>query len=555
MTIYSVVSDFNVSPFVGYLKREIGEQSRVLDQGNSAVHTILMSWNERAFSDDVEIDHAIVWTRPEAIFPSFLDCLNGNSLNILQLDRELEEFLEILELASKNLSALWIPLWVRSDFVRGMGVGEFKRGGINWGLQRLNNNLIERNSMSGTVHVLDTHRWLSSSDLSHDPKLWFMGKIPFANSIFREAIFDIEAGRRALEGKTIKLIVVDLDGTLWGGIVGELGWSDLALGGHDHIGEAYSEFQKVLKGLSCHGILLAIASRNEESIAFEAMDLHPEMILSRSDFVSWRINWNDKAENIASIASELNIGLTNIIFIDDQSAERSRVREALPEVVVPEWPDDPALFVKFFGELGLFDSFNVSDEDRQRSSMYVEENHRKVSKRSAQSINEWLLKLELSVSCELLSKDNVSRAVQLLNKTNQVNLSTRRLSKEELLCWSEREDRECWVFSSKDRFGDSGLIGLVGLESNNGSARITDYIVSCRVLGRGIEQVLLHVASDCVFKKGCKTLWAEYIPTKKNRPCLEIIQKILHVDESNELRFFCDSTKGVPLPNHVQLKI
>tara|TARA_B100001250_G_scaffold62459_1_gene48857 strand:+ start:9374 stop:11041 length:1668 start_codon:yes stop_codon:yes gene_type:complete len=555
MTIYSVVSDFNISPFVGYLRRELGGESEVIDQSNSAVQTVLMSWSEFPMVGDAKVDRAVVWTRAESMFPSFLDKLNGHQLNVSKLDSEIEEFLEILESASENLNVLWVPLWVRSDFVRGIGIGEYKKGGINWALQRINNSLIQRGSLSGTLHVLDTYRWLGSTGTAYDPKLWFMGKIPFTNPIFRNAVRDVEAGRRVLDGQTAKLIVLDLDGTIWGGIVGESGWSDLAIGGHDHVGEAYSDFQKALKGLSNHGILLAIVSRNEESIALAAIDSHPEMILCRNDFVGWRINWNDKAENIASLASELNIGLSNIVFIDDQSAERSRVSEALPEVVVPEWPNDPAMFVKALGEMVVFDSFGVSDEDRERKSLYAGENRRNASRLSAQSISEWFSKLELIVTCVPLSQENISRAVQLLNKTNQLNLRTRRLSKEEFLYWSEQDAHECWVFSSKDRFGDSGLIGLVGLEPCNDGGILTDYVLSCRVLGRGIEQVLLHVASSRACKKGWGTLWAEYIPTEKNRPCLEVMNKMLCTDESNELRFFCDSKLGVPLPKHAQLEI
>lgn len=553
MTIYSVVSDFNISPLVGYLRKVLASGSEVIDKGNSSVQLVLMSWNDYRTFDDRKVDRAVVWTRPEAMFPSFVNGLYGNLLDVSKLDREVEEFLGILEMASEKLSALWIPLWVRSDFVRGMGIGEYKKGGINWALQRMNNSLIQLCSRSGTIHVLDTYRWLSVTSNAHDPKLWFMGKVPFNNPIFREAASDVDAGRRALDGQTAKLIILDLDGTLWGGIVGELGWSALTLGGHDHVGEAYSDFQKALKGLSRRGIMLAISSRNEESVALEAIDLNPEMILSRSDFVSWRIDWNDKAENIVSLASELNIGLSNVVFIDDQLAERSRVREALPEITVPEWPQDPAMYVKALGEMVVFDTFGVSDEDRQRKSIYFEENQRKASQFGAQSINEWLSKLELTVRYEPLSYKNVSRAVQLLNKTNQVNLRTRRMSKEEFLSWAEQDENECWVFSSKDRFGDSGIIGLVGLESFDGDGMLADYVVSCRVLGRGIEQVLLHVASLRVEQKGLKKLWAECIPTDKNRPCLEIMSKILDTDKTNKLKFFCDSAIVVPLPQHVTL--
>ena len=183
--------------------------SEVIDKGNSSVQLVLMSWNDCRTFDDRKVDRAVVWTRPEAMFPSFVNGLYGNLLDISKLDREVEEFLEILEMASEKLSALWIPLWVRSDYVRGMGIGEYKTGGINWALQRMNNSLIQLCSRSGTIHVLDTYRWLSVTSNAHDPKLWFMGKVPFNNPIFREAASDVDAGRRALDGQTAKLIILD----------------------------------------------------------------------------------------------------------------------------------------------------------------------------------------------------------------------------------------------------------------------------------------------------------------------------------------------------------
>ena len=155
---------------------------------------------------------------------------------------------------------------------------------------------------------------------------------------------DLKAGLNGLDGRGRKLIVVDLDDTLWGGIVGEVGWEQLKLGGHDHVGEAFADFQRALKGLNRRGILLAIASKNEERVALEGIAQHPEMVLSLDDFAGWRIDWEDKAQNIADMVAELNLGLQSVVFIDDNPAERSRVREALPEVFVPEWPADPALY-------------------------------------------------------------------------------------------------------------------------------------------------------------------------------------------------------------------
>ena len=172
----------------------------------------------------------------------------------------------------------------------------------------------------------------------------------------REAAADIRAAFVGLRGAAKKLLVLDLDDTLWGGIVGDAGWENLRLGGHDPQGESFADFQRAIKNLKRRGVVLALVSKNEESVALEAIRNHPEMVLKEDDFVGWRINWTDKARNIAELATELNLGLQSVVFIDDNPVERARVREALPEVFVPEWPEDKLLYASAFGQLRCFDA-------------------------------------------------------------------------------------------------------------------------------------------------------------------------------------------------------
>src|SRR5439155_1800879 len=232
--------------------------------------------------------------------------------------------------------------------------------------------LCDRLSRHSNVYVLNSDSWaVSSGSKVYSPQLWYLAKIPFTLEVFEAAARDFKAAVDAIEGRSRKLIVVDLDDTLWGGVAGEVGWENLRVGGHDPIGEAFSDFQKSLKALTQTGIVLAIASKNEEAVALEAIDKHPEMILRRSDFAAWRIDWLDKAENIADIASTLNLDLSSIVYIDDSPAERSRVRAALPAVAVPDWPQDAFLYTSFLTQLSYFDKVAITTEDRQRTSMYI----------------------------------------------------------------------------------------------------------------------------------------------------------------------------------------
>ena len=227
--------------------------------------------------------------------------------------------------------------------------------------------------------------------------------------------------------------MLDLDNVLWGGVVGEVGWTGINLGGHDHVGEAFADFQRALKALAARGVQLALVSRNDEATALEAIDRHPEMQLRREDFAGWRINWEDKAQNIAGLLAELNLGDESAVFIDDSAIERERVRTAIPEVLVPEWPDDPARFREALGSLRCFDSPFLTEEDRRRTAMSAAERSRRCRVSTAvASVEDWLQSLDISVTVEMLSDGNLDRAVQLFNKTNQMNLATRRLSKPEL---------------------------------------------------------------------------------------------------------------------------
>ena len=247
--------------------------------------------------------------------------------------------------AASAYRSVFVPTWTQPSYERGLGLIDLREGGVARALHAMNHRLFEKLAAAGNVYVLDAERWMARvGKNAQPPKSWYIGKVPFHAEVFAEAARDIHAALGALAGRARKLLVLDLDDTMWGGIVGDVGWENLRLGGHDGTGEAFVDFQRAVKGLTRRGIVLAVVSKNEEATALEAIRKHPEMVVREEDLVAWRINWNDKAQNILEIVKELNLGLQSVVFIDDNPVERARVREALPEVLVPEWPEDKHLY-------------------------------------------------------------------------------------------------------------------------------------------------------------------------------------------------------------------
>ncbi len=468
---------------------------------------------------------------------------------------EIDGFCDLVSKVQEKLSYSFIPAWVITLPRRGLGVMEFKQGtGSTYLLGKMNAHLIQRFSTSKAFHVLDTDRWLrTAGKWAYSPKGWYLAKNPFGNEVFSQAAKDIKAALRALAGKTKKLLVLDLDETLWGGILGDVGWENLIIGGHDAVGEAFADFQHELKALRQRGVLLAIASKNDEPAALEAIAKHPEMILKKEDFVSWRINWNDKAANIAELVLELNLGLDSVVFLDDNPVERARVSEALPQVFVPELPDDRMLFATFLRKLDCFDPGFISETDRTRTQLYQTEKERETLRATTQSFDEWLEKLATRVTIEPLNDQNWDRALQLLNKTNQMNLSTRRLTDAELQAWVDSPQNQFWTLRLTDRFGDSGLVGLMSLAVDGERGRMVDFILSCRVMGRKIEETMLYFILTEARKLGIVLVEADYVPTKKNEPCLKFLERTRGERQGNLFRW--DTRQDFQPPPYVAIEM
>lgn len=520
-----VISDFNADNLAALLTNSDEHpriQARPAPYGQ--VYQVLMDPNSEYWKDDP--DFAVVWTRPQGVIRSFQDVLEYTQPDLERVLDEVDQYAALLTGLKERVKFVFVPTWVLPPKQRGYGMLDLRDGiGVRNILMQMNLRLAEFLDEASNVYMLDADRWTGLvGSQAFNPKLWYMGKIGFSSQVFQIAAREMKAAMRGLEGQARKLIVLDLDDTLWGGIVGDDGWENLSLGGHSPVGEAFVDFQKALKALTNRGIVLGIASKNDEQVALEAIDSHPEMVLRRDDFAGWKINWNDKAQNIVDLVSELNLGLQSVVFIDDNPIERARVSEMLPEVLVPDWPEDKTQYVQALLGLDCFDSPGVSKEDARRTEMYVTERQRRELRTNVGSMDDWLQNLGIHVQVEELNETNLARAAQLFNKTNQMNMSTRRMTDSELVEWASGEGRKLWTIRISDKFGDSGLTGIVSLEAEGERGRIVDYLLSCRVMGRKVEETMVAVAVQAAREMGLQEVYAVYQPTKKNRPCLEFWQ-------------------------------
>jgi FkbH-like protein len=500
-------------------------------------------------------DVAVVWTQPQAVSAAFNDLLRYEQVRLPKVLQQVDEYSSLLVTMGEWVKYAFVPSWVLPSYRSVFGVLDMKTEiGLTNTIMQMNLRLAENLEKTSNIYIINTHRWIEQAgNRAFNPKLWYLGKIVFGNEVFQAAVRDIKAALSGLLGFARKLIILDLDDTLWGGIVGDLGWENLVLGGHHHLGEAYTDFQQALKSMKNRGILLAIVSKNEEPVALEAIRKHPEMVLKLEDFAGWRINWQDKAQNVIDLMSELNLGPQSAVFIDDNPAERARVKESLPEVFVPDWPEDPLLYPAALLSLRCFEMPSLSQEDLVRTTLYLSENQRRILKKTVGSLEEWLSRLAIRVQIEELHPANLQRATQLLNKTNQMNLATRRLSEAELLAWAEDKNHMLWTLRVSDKFGDAGLTGIVSLEIQDQSAQIVDFILSCRVMGRKIEEALLATAVHHAQESGAKAVYARYIPTSKNKPCLDFFQSLAPRFQQQGDSFIGDGKKPFSVPGHIKL--
>jgi FkbH-like protein len=368
------------------------------------------------------------------------------------------------------------------------------------------------------VAVVDLCRMLhhhSASELVADA-FWYLGRIRYSSAGF-EALASLY--RQVLlghGGAVRKVLVLDLDNTLWGGVIGEEGVGGIELG-EDGIGKCFRDFQWLLKDLQSSGVLLAVASKNDTDLAIETIDRHPLMVLRSSDFVSIMANWDDKASNVRALAADLGVSLDSMVFLDDNPRERALVARELPEVAVPDFPERPESIPRWFAEQVspvYFPRLKVLDEDLRKTEQYRARAHRQ--KLQTTDLEGFLESLHIKLTFAVDDYSQTARLAQLTQKTNQFNLTTERATAAEVTDWIESPDHCVISCRYEDRLGDEGTIGLAVIDRREGVLR--NLLLSCRVIGRGVEDELLAFCLDLLREEGHRTAEARFVASGRNEP-------------------------------------
>jgi len=356
-------------------------------------------------------------------------------------------------------------------------------------------------------------------DAWFDVTRWLQAKMeiaPQAAPLYGDLLARVIAAQRGLSKKCL---VLDLDNTLWGGVIGDDGLEGIVLGEGTATGEAHLALQRYAGQLRDRGVVLAVCSRNEPAVVEAAFRDHPEMFLKRSDFAAFVANWDDKAANLQRIARQLNIGIDSLVFVDDNPAERARIRESLPMVAVPELPPDPAHYVRCLADAGYFEAAAFTAEDSQRAEQYSANASRDTFLESSQTMDEFLKGLEMSVNFGPFQKVDLARIAQLIGKTNQFNPTTRRHSLDAVARFVAADGSLTLQFRLVDRFGDNGLVSAMILLPDPqapGVMEIDTWVMSCRVFGRQLEREIMNIAVEAARQMDVSGFRADYIPSQKN---------------------------------------
>ncbi|MBW2973164.1 HAD-IIIC family phosphatase [Candidatus Woesearchaeota archaeon] len=436
-----------------------------------------------------------------------------------------EKFTEIKDLImmlKKKTDAKIVINNILIPFYTTRGIIENKQEfGMKESMRQFNQNLEALSANDSQLFVFDTTSFYVKfgHDKICDRKMCYMGDIKISHPSLINLAKEYLAYIFPLMSMTKKCIVLDLDNTLWGGIIGEDGMENIKLGPEKE-GKPFLDFQKRLLELFERGIILAINSKNNYDDALEVIRNHPYMLLREDMFACMRINWQNKAANMIEIAKELNIGLDSLIFIDDDKTNRELIKEFVPEVLVVDLPEDPCLYPKAIEDLAVFNLFDITDSDLKKGKMYVDQKKRAELKSEVKDLTSFLKQLKIVVTISEAQKASIPRISQLTKKTNQFNLTTQRYEAENIKSFSDSEDYLVKCIDVVDKFGEYGITGATIIRQYAAEEHweIDTFLLSCRILGKDIEFSFMKNIIDAAKKEGIKKISAKFIPTKKNKP-------------------------------------
>jgi len=478
---------------------------------------------------------------------------------------EIRQHLACIEQAAERLPG--IKFFVSTIDVPARALRPLKEERIERHLEQHWHRGIARASAShGNIYIFDLKELVEQVGRSflYSNKRWYLGGLRFSTAGEKLIARELE---RVLDAQLVarkKCLLLDLDNTLWGGVIGEDGVTGIQLSETGE-GARYRDFQLRIRELGEMGVILGVVSKNNEADALEAFERHEHMVLRKGDFATMKINWSAKAKNIAEVAQDLDIGMDSIVFIDDNPVEREAIRTELPEVTVPEFPADTCELASFFGQVfkDYFFTLVSTGEDRKRTDAYLANAMRAAERTAAPSIEQFLTGLGTKIFFSRANDEDLARAAQLTQKTNQFNLTTRRYTEQELRALQTTPGAEVFIASVADKFGDNGKVftGIVRRD-RLGTAELDTFLMSCRVLGRFIEDQILDQLIKELRTNGLSRLRVQFIPTRKNAPARAFVERLqggqVVSDEEDGVRTWeFDITNASPVtqPAYAELRM
>ena len=473
------------------------------------------------------------------------------------VERSINEIKKLCNTFEENLETKLVITSLQIPSYSSYGINESREiRGLKEIVHEINNELLDefgRHNVSPKIFIYDFNEFIMKFGEKNifNYKQFFSGDIKISTEYVPKFVNELMGYIYAITGTTKKCIVLDLDNTLWGGIIGEDGFDNIKLGDNP-IGRSFVEFQKRLLGLNQRGIILAINSKNNFDDAIEVIQKHPNMILSEDNFASVKINWDDKVLNLQKISEELNIGLDSIVFFDDDPINQEYVKDSLPDVLVVDLPKDSSRYAQIITEMKEFDVLKITEEDTKRGDMYLDQKKRKELENKVGDFNEFLKQMNIEVTVQKANSFSIPRIAQLTLKTNQFNLTTRRYQEEEVSKFSSSDDKIVECVEVSDKFGNNGITGTYIIEKKSDEEWVVDtFLLSCRIMGRGVEEIMMNQIIENAKLSGIKRIKGEFIPTAKNKPAENFYEELGFNKENNFWVFNTDNI--IKKPEHIKV--
>ncbi|MAJ90234.1 MAG: hypothetical protein CMD08_03060 [Flavobacteriales bacterium] len=529
---YHIISDFNIEP----LQRIINSKKSFFQINKFYYSNVFEQLNFNKKSNNL-----LIWLNAENIFKSVNSYIKTNKISFSKLDKEILEFCSSLINIAKNNNKIILNSFCFVNEIPFSNNFLFKgKNSRTYVTNYINNKLAENLANYSAITFVDINNIFNQFNGEIYNYQFYIGTkstytIEFYNfyaDFLEKLLIEINLSPK-------KIIVLDLDDTLWGGNIGDLGINKINLGGNDIYGESFKDFQNNLLNLKNVGIQLAIASKNEEKIAMNAIKNHPEMILRPKDFVIWKINWEDKVNNIIEISKTLNLNLDSFVFFDNSNFERKNVIERIPKVLTPDLSTGPLNYVNILNNLKCFNNYTTTIEDSKRTKFYKQNLQRQELQNKILSKEKWIKQLNIKIKLTKFKKINFLRVLQLLNKTNQMNLTTNRYSEESLETKISSHNFHLYVADVSDKFGDYGLTGIISLLILDENIIVNDFVLSCRVMGRQVEQSIFRN----IHRKYKKKIIFKYKKTTKNKPIYDLLKDKNQFKELKKNQFIYINSK------------